>query len=565
MSWQEGQREENNNKSEMRITMIYMSQVKVPVEQLVKVVPENLLRHGIVDREERELLKKRIGKILRIQSEKISGLQVLKKSMDARKHQQMQYIYQVQFSCPAERQTVKRYGKQDAKYILQEEQEVGKATLSQEHQDKSPVVVGFGPAGMFAALTLARAGYAPRIIERGMEVDRRQQAVDLFWKEGKLNPECNVQFGEGGAGTFSDGKLNTLVKDKSGRNRRVLHTLAEFGAPGEILYLQKPHIGTDVLKQVVRGIREEIIRLGGSFSFETKLVDIETKQGKLSKIILERDGKKVTESCDCLILATGHSARDTFYQLYHRGIYMEPKAFAVGVRVEHLQEMIGRNQYGSYVNVLPAADYKLTYQTREGRGVYSFCMCPGGYVVNASSEEGRLAVNGMSYYARDGVNANSAIIVTVTPEDFGPGVFAGVEFQRKYEALAYEQGQGKIPVQLLGDFAQNRKSTSFGAYYPAMKGQYLLANVREALPKMVGDAIIESMQAFDRRISGYAREDTILSGIESRTSSPVRILRDEMLQSNVRGIYPCGEGAGYAGGITSAAMDGIRVAEEIIH
>lgn len=555
--------------------MIHMSQVKVPVKVLIKEAPEELVKRGIVGEKERKLVQRAAARLLRVESKEIKNLHIIRKSMDARKKQELFYIYQVEFQARQEKALLKRYGKNDGKWLPEpkgqreeKKRQRGEASVSfqQSAEGKlSPIVVGFGPAGMFAALTLARAGLAPHVVERGQQVEERQQTVETFWKTGVLNPECNVQFGEGGAGTFSDGKLNTLVKDKSGRNGQVLRTFAHFGAPGEILYLQKPHIGTDILKDVVKNIREEIIRLGGSFSFETKLADIEMREGRLVSVVLECEGKEIHQPCRQLILATGHSARDTFFQLHARGIEMEPKPFAVGVRVEHPQDMIGSAQYGEYYTALPAADYKLTYQTDSGRGVYSFCMCPGGYVVNASSEKGGLAVNGMSNYAREGENANSAIIVTVTPEDFGQsGVLSGIAFQRKYEALAYQQGAGKIPVQLFGDFIRNQKSTSFGGYLPSMKGEYALANVRGILPKSVGDAIIEGMHAFGGRLKGFDREDTILSGIESRTSSPVRILRDASLQGNIQGVYPCGEGAGYAGGITSAAMDGIRVAEKII-
>ena len=500
--------------------------------------------------------------------------QILRRSMDARKKHQMQYIYQVAFQIPHEEKVLRRYGKNDA--VLWKgfgngtARESGKkavdiASVPDMGQRKRPVIVGMGPAGLFAALELAEHGVAPLVLERGCEVEKRQKKVSRFWDTGELDENCNVQFGEGGAGTFSDGKLNTLVKDPTGRGRKVMEIFVRFGAPEEILYLQRPHIGTDLLGQVVRNIREHIRELGGEVLFETQFLRAVWQEDTLKEIVYLRNGREEHLECDTLILATGHSARDTVKTLYDSGIFMEAKSFAVGVRVEHPQEMIGQNQYGDLYEKLPTADYKLTYNTGEKRGVYSFCMCPGGYIVNASSEKGRLAVNGMSNHARDGRNANSAIVVTVDPSDFGGrDPLAGIAFQRKWEEAAYKAGQGKIPVQLFGDFCAGRKSTGLGQVIPSIKGQYALANVRKVIPGFVGDAIEEGFGAFDRRIHGFAREDAVLAGIESRTSSPVRICRDESLQTNIRGIYPCGEGAGYAGGITSAAMDGIRVAESLV-
>lgn len=428
--------------------------------------------------------------------------------------------------------------------------------------EHAPVIIGSGPAGLFCGLMLARAGYRPVILERGQSVEQRTKDVEAFWNGGCLNPESNVQFGEGGAGTFSDGKLNTLVKDVSGRNRRVLEEFVHAGADASILYENRPHIGTDVLKRVVRNIREEIIACGGTVRFGTKVTGLTTDKGRIVGVIVNETERIEAKQ---VVLATGHSARDTFAMLKELGVAMRAKAFAIGVRVEHPQTQINLSQYGAErTDGLMAADYKLTARSKDGRGVYSFCMCPGGYVVNASSEEGRLAVNGMSYSGRDGKNANSAIIVSVTPDDFGnTDALAGIEFQRKLEEAAYRQGKGKIPIQLYADYKENRASLAFGEVHPQMKGAYQLANVRSILPKAIGDAIIEGMEQFNKKIKDFARDDCLLSGVESRTSSPVRIERDETMQGNLEGLYPCGEGAGYAGGITSAAMDGIKVAEAI--
>ena len=451
----------------------------------------------------------------------------------------------------------------------------------------------------------------------------------------KRNPvNCNVQFGEGGAGTFSDGKLNTLVKDPNGRNRLVLSLFAEFGADPSITYVHKPHIGTDVLMGIVKGMRKEIIRLGGEVRFYSQVTDILFAEEKKDfakeerEIVFTENTGAGQKSCrrnirgvvvngkeeiltEVLVLAIGHSARDTFSMLNVREIPMEAKAFAVGLRIQHPQEMVDASQYGQEAaKILGAASYKLTHTCAGGRGVYSFCMCPGGFVVNASSEEGRLAVNGMSYHARDGENANSALIVTVTPEDFlkfvkfgekieeiekiegieetkgieeikgkeetkrieeikeiekeeSTDVLAGIAFQRVLEERAFRAGKGKVPVQLYGDFKENRCSVKFGAVKPQIKGEMTFANLQEVLPVPLVDALIEGIERFGRVIPGFHREDALLAGVESRTSSPVRILRDKQLESSVLGLFPCGEGAGYAGGITSAAMDGIKVAEEI--
>lgn len=548
--------------------MIHMSQLKVPARTICKKVPADVVRRGIISSQEKELVIEAAAKSLHIKKENITRLFIDKKSLDARKKDQINFVYRIYMVTDGinEKKTLSRYGKNDVKYIegnnidIIENNEILYETPKANNE--KIIVVGMGPAGMFAALELAEAGMKPVVIERGSDVDTRQNKVESFWNGGKLDTECNVQFGEGGAGTFSDGKLNTMVKDKSGYNKKVLKTFVRYGAPEEILYLQKPHIGTDKLRGVVKAIRNRITELGGKVLFDTKLENVIYDENGLTEIEIT-DGRKI--KCDKLILATGHSARDTFYMLNDRGVDMEAKPFAVGVRVEHPQEIIGMNQYGELYKSLPVADYKLTYTTKSGRGVYSFCMCPGGYVVNASSENGRLAVNGMSNYLRDSANANSAIVVTISPSDFGgDSPLSGIEFQRKWEEAAYNAAGGMIPVQLLSDFNEGKISTSFGDVKPQTKGGYKFGNVRKSLPDFIGDAISEGMNAFDKRIKGFGRDDALILGIESRTSSPVKILRDESLQSNIKGIYPCGEGAGYAGGITSAAMDGIRVAKEIL-
>lgn len=508
-------------------------------------------------------IKNAAAKALKLPAAKITDFIIIKKSIDARKNE-IKYIYTVDV-------TVALEGKENEKNLVSrshsenisiaEKTQYSFTTNGTRKLSHRPVIIGTGPAGLFAALMLARHGFQPLVIERGLEVKKRVEAVEHFWRTNELHPECNVQFGEGGAGTFSDGKLNTMVKDVSNRYPLVMETFVQHGAPSEILYLNKPHIGTDRLRSVVENMRNEIIRLGGEVRFGTKLTDLFIENGKLTGIELNQKEKLL---CEILIPAIGHSARDTFSMFHNRGLKLTPKAFAIGLRIEHKQSMISRSQYGQEYIHLPAADYKLTHQTTTGRGVYSFCMCPGGYVVNASSETGHLAVNGMSNFSRDGENANSAIVVTVQPEDFGGiGPLSGITFQRNWERAAYEAGKGSVPVQLFGDLLRDRDSVTIGNVTPGIKGNYTLTNLSGCLPGDIREALKEGILAFDKKIKGFADEESVLSGVESRTSSPVRIERSETYESNIGGIYPCGEGAGYAGGITSAAIDGIKVFEAI--
>ena len=447
--------------------------------------------------------------------------------------------------------------------MLTQKKEYTFPSPGEEELKYPPVIVGSGPAGIFCAWYLAKAGYRPLVLERGEEAHVRQKTVENFWKNGVLDPDSNVQFGEGGAGTFSDGKLNTLVKDPSGRNHEVLKRFVQAGAPSEIIYQQKPHLGTDVLVGVVETLRHEIEEMGGKFQFRSKVTDLFFENSQLKEI--EINGEKRIPAQVC-VLAVGHSARDSFSMFEKKGIYMEPKSFAVGVRMEHPQSMINLALYGEEENEkLGAAAYKVTHTCENGRGVYSFCMCPGGYVVNASSEPEMLAVNGMSYQARDSRNANSALIVSVTPADFPEeGPLGGVAFQRNLERAAWKAGNGKVPVQLFEDYQKHKPSTRLKDVEPCIKGACVPGDVRSIFPKEIGDSIEEGVLAFGKKIKGFDRPDAVLSGVESRTSSPVRIVRDkDSLEANYEGIYPCGEGAGYAGGITSAAMDGIKVAEAV--
>lgn len=528
---------------------------------------------------------------LKIPVSRIRRVQIQRRSIDARKKQELKYVYCLDVEVSGEKELLKRQGKRGV--TVSPPAFCSRLKEGTERLSSRPVIVGAGPAGMFAAYLLARYGYRPLLLERGQPVEKRQRDVEEFWRGGALNPESNVQFGEGGAGTFSDGKLNTMIKDPGGRIRRVLEIFAECGADPAILYDSRPHIGTDCLRQVIRKLREEILLAGGEIRFGCRVTDFEITDGMLTGLICEEDSRCESErrregedfseavrtekkicriETPVCILAVGHSARDTFEMLEKRGVPMEAKAFAVGFRIEHPQSMIQESQYGLHGKALPAASYKVTAQTAGGRGVYSFCMCPGGCVVNASSERGLLAVNGMSNHARDGANANSAIVVTIAPSDYAgwlvarpsAAALAGMEFQRELERRAWQQGKGRVPVQLFGDYKSRRVSAGLGGVTPDIRGEWAFGQVRAILPQELGNAIEEGILNFGRHIRGFDREDAVLSGVESRTSSPVRILRDENRESAVRGLFPCGEGAGYAGGITSAAADGLKLAEAII-
>ena len=521
--------------------MIRIRQVKVPI------IDDNDM-----------CIKKKISNKLNIDNSFINNYKIIKKSIDARDKSNIFYVYELDVLVSDEDKIIRRNKSSDIFISPIEEYKFEVTGINK--LDNRIVIVGAGPCGLFCGYLLAEAGYKPLIIEQGERVEDRVKTIEEFFNTNKLNPLSNIQFGEGGAGTFSDGKLNTLVKDKLFRGKKVFEIFIENGAPEEIMYLSKPHIGTDILRKVIVNMRNKIISMGGEFRYNTKLTDINIESNSVKSIVVN-DGEVI--DCSVLVLAIGHSSRDTFYMLKDKGLSMKAKNFAVGVRIEHPQDMISKSQYGESYKLLPPASYKLVQQTSNGRGAYSFCMCPGGFVVNASSEENRLVVNGMSNYDRSEVNANSAIVVTVTKEDFGSDPMSGIEFQRKLEENAYRIGNGNIPVQLFGDYRDNVISTRLGDVTPNVKGKYSFANLNEIFPGFINESLKEAIPCFDKKIKGFGRDDAILLGVESRTSSPVIIERDDDFLSNILGIYPCGEGAGYAGGITTAAIDGVKVAEKI--
>jgi len=508
------------------------------------------------------------AKALRCPKHTIKSLEIMRKSLDSRKKDNLFFVYSVDVTVDGDEQLILNKSK------------CKKATLTEpftyimpENKRKSnlrPIVVGFGPGGMWAGLTLARAGLRPIVLERGRDVDQRTKDVNRFWETKKIDETSNVQFGEGGAGTFSDGKLTTGIKDKL--CRKVFLDFVEFGAPEEILYSWRPHIGTDKLCQVVKNIREEIKNLGGDVLFSCQLTNVIIANGVVHGITYKNEkGELIDLETDSVIMAIGHSAKDTVEMLYNKGLDIMQKPFSVGARIEHPRKMIDTAQYGSFAGhpALGAADYKLSCHPPHGRGAYTFCMCPGGTVVAAASEEGGVVVNGMSNFARDGENSNSALLVGVEPEDFGSEhPLAGFVLQREIEEKAFKCGGGDFtaPAQLVGDFLQNVKSTSLGSVNPTCATGVKMCDIREVLPKKVTDTMADAIVKMGNQLKGFDLPDAVLTAPETRSSSPVRILRDEFYQTlKVRGLYPCGEGAGYAGGIVSAAVDGIRCAHAVLN
>lgn len=488
----------------------------------------------------------------------ISSLTVVKKSLDARDKNDIHYTVTADVAVPNEAQALKR-----AKKAVPAPVEKDCLPPRPCRFAFSPVIVGAGPAGLFAALYLARCGAAPILIERGRAVEERARDIDRFFDTAALDEDSNVQFGEGGAGTFSDGKLTTGIKSPFARD--VLRTFVEMGAPEDILYLAKPHIGTDRLKTVVANMRRQILALGGRVMFSTRLTGLITEQGAVRGVTLS-DGSSIRT--DTVLLAIGHSARDTFRMLDDMGVLMERKPFAMGVRIEHLQEKISLAQYGKDAALLPPADYKLNVHTPDGRGVYTFCMCPGGYVMGATSLTGHVVTNGMSLYARDGVNANAALLCGVRAEDFpGEGVLAGVDLQEQWEKAAFTTGgeSYRAPCQRVEDFLAKRPSQSPGEVMPTYRPGVTMTGLDGCLPGFIADDLRYALPILGRQLKGFDHPDALLTGIESRTSSPVRILRNENGESSLSGLYPVGEGAGYAGGIMSAACDGLAMAEKAMN
>lgn len=508
--------------------------------------PEDKLKH---------IAAREIG----IPARKIDSLNIAKKSLDARKKNDIHWLYSVAVSLPDEEKILKSTKSKNVCRYEEYSYEIPKVEAKAR-----PVIVGFGPAGMFAALVLSKAGLRPIVIERGCEVTKRMEKVEAFRSGGGLDPECNVQFGEGGAGTFSDGKLNTGIKDK-----RITWMLRQFfahGAPESILYDAKPHIGTDILVDVVKNMREDIIASGGEIRFESKMTRLLTENGSVAGIEVTDKNGSYELYCRDLILAIGHSARDTFKMLDLLGVPMEPKAFSMGVRIEHKQEDIDLAQYGALYDELPPADYALNVHFDDIESAYTFCMCPGGEVIAAASEEGGVCTNGMSRSKRDGENANSALLVTLTPEDFpDKGTLGGMYWQREIEQRAYRLGNDyRACAQTVGDFLAHRKSEGAKSVKPSYRPGVTWCELREVLPERITRVLEKALPELGKKLHGFDAPDAVLTAPETRSSSPVRILRNEKRMSEIRGLYPCGEGAGYAGGISSAAVDGMKCAEAVI-
>jgi uncharacterized FAD-dependent dehydrogenase len=514
--------------------------------------------------EDTNALVKKASKSAGIEERDISNFHILKEAVDARKKDKIELLYHVEFDCPNEEKVVKRASSSNVLY--ESRHNVQRIVYGSKILEHRPVIVGSGPAGLFAGLLMSQNGYNPIILERGEQVEKRTETIRHFWRTGILDTDSNVQFGEGGAGTFSDGKLTTRIKDP--HIGYVLEEFVKSGAPEEIIYSGKPHIGTDILKDVVRNIRNVIIELGGEIRFRSKITGIKTVNGRIVSLTVNDEYE---QPCSIAVMALGHSARDTYEMLLSSGMILEQKPFAIGARIEHAQRLIDESQYGNFAGHprLPAADYRLTYNdSKLKRPCYTFCMCPGGVVVPAASEENKLVTNGMSEYKRDKENANSALLVGVGPGDFASShPLAGVEFQRHYEGLAYKAGGGGYiaPVQLVGDFLKDNVSTRLKGVTPSYERGWVFSSLKECLPSYVIDVMKEGLISFDRKIKGFAADGAVLTGIETRSSSPVRMVRNEGYESvGIQGIYPCGEGAGYAGGIMSAAVDGIRVATRIM-
>jgi uncharacterized FAD-dependent dehydrogenase len=510
-------------------------------------------------------LRLAVLKALGIEAGQLKSIVIGRRSLDARKKHAIRKVYTLHIKVADEKQVLEKQEK-NQKVSLAPETKYNSPILIRKSKRHRPLVVGTGPAGLFAGLVLAEAGFFPFLIDRGKPVGERTRDTNRFWKNRELNSESNVQFGEGGAGTFSDGKLQTRVKDKLNRDKKVLQELVLAGAPKEILYKNKPHLGTAKLTRVVENLRNRIVELGGEYKFQSRMDDLILEGNQIRGVRLQ-SGEEIHS--DHVILAIGHSARDTFEMLSTRGVQLVAKPFSVGFRIEHPQIVIDRNQYGKQAGhpLLGAADYQLAHHSSLGRTVYSFCMCPGGLVIGAASEPGTVVTNGMSQYARNERNANSAIVAEVNPDDFKDNPLGGIEFQRYWEEKAFIQGGGNFnaPCQLVGDFLSGKRSSELGSVWPSYLPGIKMADLRESLPAFVVSAIQEALPQFEKRIRGFAQSDAVLTGIETRTSSPVRILRGKDFQSiSVQGLYPAGEGSGYAGGILSSAMDGIKAAEAII-